>query len=84
MNKISSQIINTINDIIIQLKKNSILNLLLIILLIMFIKILILIINTDVNIIKKCKLIMPCCNKPFSCRLCHDEEMYDNNSDYSS
>ena len=31
---------------------------------------------------RKCKLIMPCCNKAFSCRLCHDYEMYDNNNDF--
>jgi len=31
---------------------------------------------------RKCKLIMPCCNKEFSCRLCHDTEMYDNNNDF--
>ena len=31
---------------------------------------------------RKCKLIMPCCNKSFSCRICHDNEMYDNNIDF--
>jgi RING finger and CHY zinc finger domain-containing protein 1 len=31
---------------------------------------------------RKCKLIMPCCDKAFSCRLCHDLKMYDNNSDF--
>jgi RING finger and CHY zinc finger domain-containing protein 1 len=31
---------------------------------------------------RKCKLIMPCCNKAFSCRICHDNEMYDYNNDY--
>lgn len=25
--------------------------------------------------LRKCKIIAPCCNKPFWCRFCHDEEM---------
>jgi RING finger/CHY zinc finger protein 1 len=29
--------------------------------------------------VRKCQIISPCCNKVFTCRLCHDESMYSNN-----
>ena len=31
---------------------------------------------------RHCSIITPCCNKKYACRLCHDEEEYENQMDY--
>lgn len=44
--------------------------------------------NPDENIygckhyLRRCKIISPCCDKIYDCRLCHDEDQYENNNDY--
>lgn len=31
--------------------------------------------------LSRCKIVAPCCNESFSCRICHDEEKYYSNND---